>query len=42
MKVRKLFSDVAVYGASDVAVSAVSFLLIPIYTRVLTTTDFGV
>ena len=42
MNVRRLFSDVAVYGASDVAVSAVSFLLIPIYTRVLTTTDFGV
>ena len=42
MSIRKLFADVAVYGAGDVAVSAVSFLLIPIYTRVLTTTDFGV
>jgi O-antigen/teichoic acid export membrane protein len=42
MKIRRLFTDIAVYGASDVAVSAVSFLLIPIYTRVLTTADFGV
>ena len=42
MTIRKLFADIAVYGAGDVAVSAVSFLLIPIYTRVLTTADFGV
>jgi O-antigen/teichoic acid export membrane protein len=41
-KARTLLADVAVYGAGDVAVSAVSFLLIPIYTRVLTPTDYGV
>lgn len=39
---RKLVREVAVYGAGDVAISAVSFLLIPIYTRVLTPTDYGV
>jgi O-antigen/teichoic acid export membrane protein len=39
---RRLVREVAVYGAGDVAISAVSFLLIPIYTRVLTPTDYGV
>jgi len=39
---RRLFRDVAVFGVGDVLTSAISFLLIPLYTRVLTPTDYGV
>lgn len=42
MNGRRLFRDVAVYGVGDVATSVVSFLLIPVYTRVLTPADYGV
>lgn len=38
----KLLKDVAVYGVGDVTTSIVSFLLMPIYTRILSNTDLGV
>jgi O-antigen/teichoic acid export membrane protein len=36
-----LTRSVAIYGAGDVAVSAISFLLLPIYIRHLTKEDYG-
>ena len=39
---RKLFRDVAIYGAGDVATSAVNLLLLPLFTRILTPADYGV
>jgi O-antigen/teichoic acid export membrane protein len=36
-----LTRDVAIYGAGDVAVTAVSLLLLPFYMKVLSATDFG-
>lgn len=39
---RKLFRDVAIYGAGDVATSAVNLLLLPLFTRILTTEEYGV
>ena len=36
-----LTRSVAIYGAGDVAVTAVSLLLLPFYVRVLTPADFG-
>ena len=36
-----LTRSVAIYGAGDVAVTAVSLLLLPFYMRVLTPADFG-
>jgi O-antigen/teichoic acid export membrane protein len=39
---RKLFRDVAIYGAGDVATSAVNLLLLPLFTAILTTDDYGV
>jgi O-antigen/teichoic acid export membrane protein len=41
-KVRELSKDLAIYGIGDVAVSIVNFLLLPIYVRYLTETDYGV
>jgi O-antigen/teichoic acid export membrane protein len=39
--IRSLSKNVAIYGAGDVAVSVVSFLLLPIYIRHLTKDDYG-
>jgi O-antigen/teichoic acid export membrane protein len=39
---RTLFRDVAIYGAGDVATSAINFLLLPLFTSILTTEDYGV
>lgn len=36
-----LTRDVAIYGAGDVAVTAVGFLLLPLYLHVLTLDDYG-
>lgn len=42
MNTRKIFTASALYGAADVLVLAVSgFLLLPLYTRALTQSDFG-
>lgn len=41
-KVRELSKDLAIYGISDVAVSVISFVLLPIYVVYLTPNDYGV
>lgn len=41
-KIRELSKDLAIYGAGDVAVSVVNFLLLPLYVRYLTPGDYGV
>ena len=41
-KVRDLGKQLAIYGAGDVAVSAVNLLLLPIYVRYLSERDYGV
>ncbi|MEO7272745.1 MAG: polysaccharide biosynthesis C-terminal domain-containing protein [Vicinamibacterales bacterium] len=41
-KVRDLAKNLAVYGAGDVAIQIVSFLLVPIYVRFLSPADYGV
>jgi O-antigen/teichoic acid export membrane protein len=39
---RKLLSHAAIYGAADVFTNVISFLLIPLFTRVLSTSEYGV
>ena len=39
--VRRLSRQLAAYGTADVAVLAVNVLLLPLYTRVLSTTEYG-
>ena len=42
MDTRRLLSSTALYGIADIAVMAVGgFLLLPLYTRTLTQTEFG-
>lgn len=41
-KVRQLGKQLAIYGAGDVAVSAVNLLLLPIYVQYLNERDYGV
>lgn len=41
-KFRELAKNLAVYGLGDVAISLVSFLLLPLYVRYLTPADYGV
>ena len=41
-KVRDLGKQLAIYGAGDVAVSAVNLLLLPIYVRFLSERDYGI
>jgi O-antigen/teichoic acid export membrane protein len=41
-RLKSLFGSLAVYGFGDVATSLVSLLLLPVYTRYLTATDYGV
>ena len=41
-KIRELSKDSAIYGLGDVAVSLVNFLLLPLYVRYLTGTDYGI
>jgi O-antigen/teichoic acid export membrane protein len=40
--VRRVFGQLVVYGSADVAVLAVNFLLLPVYTRVLSPAEYGV
>lgn len=39
--VRRVFGHSVVYGSADVAIQAVNFLLLPIYTRVLSPVEYG-
>ena len=41
-KIRELSKNLAIYGAGDVAIQAVNFLLLPIYVRYLTPSDYGI
>jgi O-antigen/teichoic acid export membrane protein len=41
-KIRELSKSLAIYGAGDVAVQAINFLLLPIYVQYLTRADYGV
>ena len=41
-KIRDLSKSLAIYGAGDVAVQAINFLLLPVYVQYLTKTDYGV
>jgi O-antigen/teichoic acid export membrane protein len=41
-RIRELSKSLAIYGAGDVAVQAINFLLLPIYVQYLTKTDYGV
>lgn len=41
-KIRELSKSLAIYGAGDVAVQAINFLLLPVYVEYLTKTDYGV
>lgn len=41
-RLKNLFGNLAVYGVGDVATSIVSLLLLPVYTRYLTPSDYGV
>jgi O-antigen/teichoic acid export membrane protein len=41
-RVKHLFRSLAIYGLGDVATSVVSLLLLPVYTRYLTPSDYGV
>ena len=40
--VRRIFGQLSVYGSADVAILAINFLLLPIYTRVLLPAEYGV
>ncbi len=41
-KIRELSKSLAIYGAGDVAVQAINFLLLPVYVEYLTKADYGV
>ena len=41
-KIRELSRHLAIYGAGDVAIQALNFLLLPLYVQVLTPADYGV
>jgi O-antigen/teichoic acid export membrane protein len=41
-KLKSLSVNVSIYGMGDVAIQAASFLLLPVYVRVLSPTDYGV
>ena len=41
-KIRDLSRSLAIYGAGDVAVQAINFLLLPVYVTYLTKADYGV
>ena len=40
--VRRIFGHLLVYGSADVAILAINFLLLPVYTRVLAPSEYGV
>ena len=39
--VRRVFGQLVVYGSADVAILVVNVMLVPVYTRVLSPTDYG-
>jgi O-antigen/teichoic acid export membrane protein len=41
-RIKDLFGNLAIYGLGDVATSVVSLLLLPVYTRYLTPSDYGI
>jgi hypothetical protein len=41
-RLKSLFGNLVIYGVGDVAINVVSLLLLPIYTRYLTPSDYGV
>lgn len=41
-KIRELSKHLAIYGAGDVAIQALNFLLLPLYVQYLTAADYGV
>jgi len=41
-KIRELSRNLAIYGAGDVAIQAVNFLLLPVYVQYLSAADYGV
>ena len=41
-KLRALSKNLAIYGAGDVAIQALNFLLLPLYVRYLSETDYGI
>ena len=41
-RLKALFFHTAIYGVGDVATSLLNFLLLPVYTRYLTPTEYGV
>jgi O-antigen/teichoic acid export membrane protein len=41
-RVKELFRNLVIYGLGDVTTSLVSLLLLPVFTRYLTTSDYGV
>lgn len=41
-RIKTLFRHLAVYGLGDVATSLISLLLLPVYTKYLTPSDYGV
>ena len=40
--VRRVFSQLVVYGSGEILLFGISFLLVPIYTRVLTPAEYGI
>ena len=40
--VRRISGHLLIYGSSDVAILAINFLLLPVYTRVLAPSEYGV
>lgn len=42
MKFRQLFKDIFIYGVGDIALKAIAFITLPIYTRIFTPTDYGI
>ena len=41
-RIKSLFRNLVIYGMGDVATSLVSLLLLPVYTRFLSPSDYGV
>jgi O-antigen/teichoic acid export membrane protein len=41
-KMRELSKGLAIYGAGDVAIQAINFLLLPLYVEYLTRADYGI
>ena len=40
--IRRVFSHLVVYGSGEILLFGISFLLVPVYTRVLTPAEYGV